>query len=83
MRKLFTFALALFATAAMNAQNVDTSNWNEGDDIAAYLTWGDYDGSWSGENLPTIMATTLHPTWVTGGKALCRQSGMKLTELLP
>ena len=49
MRKLFTFALALFATAAMNAQNVDTSSWNEGDDIAAYLNWGDYDGSWSGE----------------------------------
>ena len=48
MRKLFTFVFALFATVAMNAQNVDTSNWNEGDDIAAYLNWGDYDGSWSG-----------------------------------
>ena len=48
MKKIFTFAFALFATAAMNAQNVDTSNWNEGDDIAAYLNWGDYDGSWSG-----------------------------------
>ena len=48
MRKLFTFAFALFATVAMNAQNVDTSEWNEGDDIAAYLNWGDYDGSWSG-----------------------------------
>ena len=33
MRKLFTFAFALFATVAMNAQEVDTSNWNEGDDI--------------------------------------------------
>ena len=48
MRKLFTFAFALFATVAMNAQNVDTSEWNEGDDIASYLNWGDYDGSWSG-----------------------------------
>jgi len=48
MRKLFTFAFALFATVAMNAQNVDTSEWNEGDDIAAYLNWGDYDGTWSG-----------------------------------
>ena len=48
MRKLFTFAFALFATAALNAQNVDTSSWQEGDDIASYLNWGDYDGSWSG-----------------------------------
>ena len=49
MRKFFTFAFALFATVAMNAQEVDTSNWNEGDDIASYLNWGDYDGSWSGQ----------------------------------
>jgi len=48
MRKLFAFAFALFATVAMNAQNVDTSEWNEGDDIASYLNWGDYDGTWSG-----------------------------------
>ena len=32
----------------MNAQNVDTSEWQEGDDIASYLNWGDYDGTWSG-----------------------------------
>ena len=49
MRKLFTFAFALFATLAMNAQDVDTSSWQEGDDIASYLNWGDYDGSWSGQ----------------------------------
>ena len=49
MRKLFTLAIALFATAAMNAQNVDTSEWNEGEDVSAYLDWGDYDGSYSGE----------------------------------
>jgi len=48
MRKLFTFAFALFATVAMNAQDVDTSSWQEGDDIASYLNWGDYDGTWSG-----------------------------------
>ena len=46
--RLYFLLVALFAAAAMNAQNVDTSNWNEGDDVAAYLNWGDYDGSWSG-----------------------------------
>ena len=49
MRKLFTLAIALFATAAMNAQNVDTSEWNEGDDVSSYFNWGDYDGSFSGD----------------------------------
>ena len=49
MRKLFTLAFALFATVAMNAQNVDTSEWNEGDDVSSYFNWGDYDGSFSGE----------------------------------
>ena len=48
MRKFFTFVFASFATIAMNAQNVDTSEWQEGDDIASYLNWGDYDGTWSG-----------------------------------
>ena len=48
MRKFFTFVFASFATMAMNAQNVDTSEWQEGDDIASYLNWGDYDGTWSG-----------------------------------
>ena len=48
MRKLFTFAFALFATVAMNAQNVDPSQWTAGEDITTYLDWGDYDGSWSG-----------------------------------
>ena len=49
MRKLFTFAFALFATVAMNAQNVDPSEWQEGEDISAYLNWGDYDGSFTGD----------------------------------
>ena len=48
MRKLFTFAFALFATVAMNAQNVDTSEWQEGDDVTTLLEWGDYDGTYSG-----------------------------------
>ena len=49
MRKLFTFAFALFATVAMNAQDVDPSQWQAGEDVSAYLNWGDYDGSYSGE----------------------------------
>ena len=35
MRKLFTFAFALFATVAMNAQNVDPSEWQEGEDVTS------------------------------------------------
>ena len=49
MRKLFTFAFALFATVAMNAQNVDPSEWQEGEDVTSYLNWGDYDGSFTGD----------------------------------
>jgi hypothetical protein len=49
MRKLFTFTFALFATVAMNAQDVDPSTWQEGEDVSAYLNWGDYDGSFSGD----------------------------------
>ena len=49
MRKLFTFAFALFATVAINAQDPDPSQWQEGEDVSAYLNWGDYDGSYSGD----------------------------------
>lgn len=48
MRKLFTSLMALAATITLQAQEVDTSNWHEGDDVAAFLNWGDYDGTYSG-----------------------------------
>jgi len=49
MRRLFTFAIALLAAVAVNAQDVDSSAWQEGEEITDKLNWGDYDGSWSGE----------------------------------
>ena len=48
MRKFFTLAVALIASFAINAQNVDTSGWAVGDDVASQLEWGDYNGKWSG-----------------------------------
>lgn len=49
MRKLITSAMALFATIAIQAQEIDTSTWTEGQDVTDQLNWGDYDGTFSGE----------------------------------
>lgn len=49
MRKLITSIMALFATVAIQAQDIDTSSWTEGMDVSDQLNWGDYDGTFSGE----------------------------------
>lgn len=49
MRKLITSIMALFATVAIQAQDIDTSSWTEGQDVSDQLNWGDYDGTFSGE----------------------------------
>ena len=48
MKKLFTFAFALLATLAANAQ-LDPSTWEAGQDVTAILGLGDVDGTFSGE----------------------------------
>ncbi len=49
MRKLITSIMALFATVAIQAQDIDTSSWTEGMDVSDQLNWGDYNGTFSGE----------------------------------
>ncbi len=50
MKKFILSVMALIAGVTMNAnaQEIDTSGWKAGDDIAGYLNWGDYDGTFSG-----------------------------------
>lgn len=49
MRRIFTSFMTLLAAISLQAQDIDTSGWNAGDDVTDQLNWGDYDGSFSGE----------------------------------
>ena len=49
MRRFFTSFMTLLAAISLQAQDIDTSGWNAGDDVTDQLNWGDYDGSFSGE----------------------------------
>ena len=48
MRRIFTSFMTLLAAISLQAQDIDTSGWNAGDDVTDQLNWGDYDGSFSG-----------------------------------
>lgn len=49
MQRIFTSFMTLLAAISLQAQDIDTSGWNDGDDVTDQLNWGDYDGSFSGE----------------------------------
>lgn len=46
MKKFLTLCLALGCTVMANAQFPDKSAWQDGQDVSAELSWGDYDGTW-------------------------------------